>query len=145
MLLKLWRTKAIITQNLYDHIRKIILIIPRSYGLPKVQRPGLLLRPILNTPNSPCHRIAQWLAEKLESGRRQESKYSVHDTFQFIDSIKNSNTSEKPLFSIVVSSLFTSVPLIGTICYMCGYINPNNMDINLLTEHFTELLVRCTF
>ncbi|CAH8606449.1 unnamed protein product [Schistosoma rodhaini] len=139
------KNKGIITQDLYDHIRPMGSIIPRLYGLPKVHKAGLPLRPILDMSSSPYHRLAQWLAEKLEPVRRQVSKYSIHDTFQFIDRIKDVNTSGKHMFSLDVNSLFTSLPLTETICYICEYIDSNNIDLGIPTELLKELLLRCTF
>ncbi|CAH8670780.1 unnamed protein product [Schistosoma curassoni] len=78
--------------------------------------------------SSPYHRIAKWLAEKLEPVRRQDV-----------------NASEKHMFSLDVNSLFTSVPLTETICYLCEYIDSNNIDLGLPTENLKELLLRCTF
>ncbi|CAH8599638.1 unnamed protein product [Schistosoma mattheei] len=95
------KNKRIITPDLYDHILPMGSIIPRLYGLPKAHKPGLPSRPILDMSSSSYHRIAQWLAEKLEPVRRQVSKYSI----LFIDRIKEVSTSGKQMFSLDVNSV----------------------------------------
>nr|CAH8868440.1 unnamed protein product [Trichobilharzia regenti] len=71
------------------------------------------------------------------------TKYSLRDTFDFIDSVKNINVSERQMISLDVASLFTSIPLTETICFICEYIETNNLEVPLLINYLKELL-RCT-
>ncbi len=38
---------------------------PKIYGLPKLHKPGILLRPIVSTINSPLYNISKYLTSSL--------------------------------------------------------------------------------
>ena len=106
---------SIIDKDLYNKLRPTGSTIPRLYGLPKVHKDGVPLRPILYVNNSPYHAIAKWLNGILDPIRKSLSIYSVKDTFEFIECIKNINVKGKSMLSLDVISLFTNVPLNETI------------------------------
>ncbi|MGL5707589.1 MAG: hypothetical protein ACRDDF_04915, partial [Aeromonas sp.] len=92
---------------------------PRLYGLPKIHKQCTPLRPILDMSNSPYHSIAQWLAELLKPLQRKISSNTVDDTFGFIQNIEELNVDKKRMISLDVQSLFTNVPLLETVNYIC--------------------------
>ncbi|CAI2734782.1 unnamed protein product [Schistosoma spindalis] len=104
-------------------------IIPRLYGLPKLHKPGLPLRPILDMSGSPYHSIAEWLADLLEPVRKRICRHSTCDTFEFIEHIKEVNVNDKIMLSLHVESLFINVPLTETISFICNYVNNNEIKI----------------
>ena len=54
------------TSHLYDKLRPTGSTIPRLYGVSKMHKDGVPLRPILDMNNSPYHAIAKWLNSILE-------------------------------------------------------------------------------
>ena len=76
------------------------------------------LRQVLDMFGSPYHAVARWLAEILRPVHRELTKYSVRDTFDFIERIKDNNVNDKTMFSLDVSSLFTNVPLVETVNFI---------------------------
>ena len=143
-LIRQLKQKQLIDSTEFEQIRPTGTSIPRLYGLPKVHKEGLPLRPILDMSNSPYHALAKWLARKLEPVRRHICKHSLQDTFDFIEKIKDINTRGKKLFSLDVASLFTSVPLQETVDYLCEYIEEKQLDIGIPTEDLKKLLLACT-
>ena len=117
-LLSRLKQKGVIDNTTYERIRPTGSIIPRMYGLPKIHKPGLPLRPILDMCNSPYHHLAKWLVSVLEPLRKEVSKHSLKDSFEFIKQIENLNCAKKNMFSLDVASLFTNVPLVETIEYI---------------------------
>ena len=113
--------------------------------VPKVHKDGVPLRPILDMTNSPYHAIAKWLNSILDPIRKSLSIYSVKDTFEFIECIKNINVKGKSMLSLDVTSLFTNVPLNETILFLCNHIDNNHIDLGIPTQYIRELLLRCTF
>ena len=89
--LKRLKNEGFINQELYDRVRPSGSTITRLYGLPKIHKPGIPIRPILSMVNSPYHSAAQWLVNKLEPIRKQLSKHSLRDTFQFVELVKDLN------------------------------------------------------
>ena len=119
-------------------------VIPRMYGLPKVHKPGLPLRPILDMSNSPYHPLAKWLAEILEPVRRELAIYSLRDTFQFVDKVNDLQVGDQYMCSLDVESLFTNVPLKETVNYICEYIERSNRDVGIPVADLKKLLLLCT-
>ena len=62
--LKLFRRKFI-SKEVYEFIRPVGWQRPRMYGLPKIHKPGIPLRPILSMCHSAQHSLAKWLVEVL--------------------------------------------------------------------------------
>ena len=58
-----------ITPDVYSQLRPSGSNIPRLYGLPKVHKPEVPMRPILDMSNSPYHQLAKWLAKIMEPVR----------------------------------------------------------------------------
>ena len=61
--------KAIMNSNLDDGLKKCLIptreITPRIFGLPKIHKEGVHLRPIVNTIGSPTYEISQYVAKIL--------------------------------------------------------------------------------
>ena len=136
---------GVITTTEFERLRPTGTIIPRLYGLPKVHKEGTPLRPILDMSNSPYHNLAKWPAHKLKPLKDKLSCYSVLDSFHFTDNVKNMNILKLQMFSLDVSSLFTSVPLHETIIYICDYIESNDFEIGIPVVQLRELLTLCTY
>ena len=84
--------------------------IPRFYGLPKVHKVSVLLRPIVSFINSPMYNLSKFLSRILTS--LLVNRYSVRNSKEFVDYIKNFTIFENEiLVSFDVVSLFTSVPV----------------------------------
>ena len=102
------------------------------------------LRLIIDMSSSPYHPVARWLAETLEPVRKLLAKHSLRDTFEFVDLIIQVNISGLTMASSDVVSLFIDVPLTDTVCYLCNFIDSNNLNIGVRTKHTKELILRCT-
>ena len=57
--------QKILTRDIYDRIRPTGSQRPRMYGLPKMHREDMPLRPILSMIGSSQHELAKWLSEVL--------------------------------------------------------------------------------
>ena len=53
----------IITPDIHISLKPIGSYIPRIYGIPKVHKLDIPLRPMLSICYSPQHKLAQWLLE----------------------------------------------------------------------------------
>ena len=62
-------SKIIKNSSLDDSTKKKLIprndILPRIYGLPKIHKIGVPLRPIVNTIGSPTYLLVKFLAKKL--------------------------------------------------------------------------------
>ncbi|MGL4482492.1 MAG: reverse transcriptase domain-containing protein [Lactococcus garvieae] len=143
-ILRVMKQENMIDSATFESIRPVGSTIPRLYGLPKVHKPEVPLRPIVDMCNSPYHQVARWLTQILEPVRKDISKHSLRDTFELIRTIEDVNIKEKQMLSLDVQSLFTNVPLEETIDYLCGYIRNKECQIGLPEERLKQLLLICT-
>ncbi|KAL0269178.1 UNVERIFIED_CONTAM: hypothetical protein PYX00_006990 [Menopon gallinae] len=97
---------------------------PRIYGLPKIHKTGVPLRPIVSAINSPTHNLAKFLAKKLTPLTGQ-TKHHIKNSQHFVQAISEINLTDNDLLvSFDVESLFTNVPIYDT--------------LNLLEPHFDQ-------
>ena len=103
--------------EIYDRIRPTGSQRPQMYGLPKIHKPNVPLRPILSMIGSAQHELAKWLSEVLDPVLQKYSKHCINNSFTFAKFMQNLNIENETSFmcSFDISSLFTNVPLSETI------------------------------
>lgn len=83
---------------------------PHIYGVPKVHKEGVPLRPIVSTRGSAFQPLARFL-DKILRPLTEDNPVSIKNAHEFITKIKNhSPTPFDTMCSFDVKSLFTSVP-----------------------------------
>ena len=88
---------------------------PRIYGLPKIHKPNIPLRPTVSYVNTFAYNLSSYLSSILSplAGR---SIYTVQNSTKFVQQIKPITISDhKTIVSFDVESLFTNVPIKGAI------------------------------
>ncbi|VDP90695.1 unnamed protein product [Echinostoma caproni] len=143
-ILRKLKQKGSIDTATFERIRPTGTTIPRLYGLPKVHKSGVPLRPILDMCNSPYHAVAKWLAGLLEPVRMTLTQHSLNDTTGLIDALSGLNIKDRHMFSLDVTSLFTNVPIGETIDHLCTYNESNEIDVGLPIDDLKEFLLFCT-
>ena len=111
------KKESLISQSVYEAIRPTGSQRPRMYGLPKVHKKDVPLRPILSMTGSSQHQLAKWLTSLLQPVLLNLSSNCILDSFTFVNEVKNFTFSPSSVFlcSFDISSLFTNVPLAETI------------------------------
>ena len=100
-----------IPNELYNKIRPVGSKPPRLYGLPKIHKANVPLRPIVACINSLCYNLSKYVT-KLISPLVGKSDSYVKNSEHFISMIKDLNLGpDETLVSFDVSSLFTNVPV----------------------------------
>jgi hypothetical protein len=83
---------------------------PHLYGLPKIHKPDIPLRPIVSSIDSPCYALSEFLHKILTPVVGNTDSF-VKNTEHFIKSVKDFNPQKEDyLVSFDVVSLFTNVP-----------------------------------
>ena len=80
--LELFKSKLIL-KGVYEFIRPVSSQTPRIYGLPKIHKSSIPLRPILSMNHSAQHSLAKWLVEVLNPVLEFYSGCCVKDSFTF--------------------------------------------------------------
>ena len=110
-LLKTIKTEGGMDDITYKRLYPTGAVPPKYYGLPKVHKPGMPLRPIISSVGSVTHATAKELTriiKPLVGG----SQYHVRNNKDFIHSIEGIQlTADECMMSFDVESLFTSVPV----------------------------------
>lgn len=106
--------KAISHSNLNEKLKKRLNpyeTIPRIYGLPKIHKEGVPLRPIVDTIGSPTYEHAKYVAKIVRPLVRNIDSF-IKDSHDFVNLIKNEMVEQDDiLLSFNVVSLFTKIPL----------------------------------
>ena len=115
------------------------------YGLPKIHKPGVPLRPILSMTGSPQYEVSKWLCKVLQPVCKRYNTHCVKDSFEFINLLRNDKLpSDGHMCSFNIVSLFTNVPLEETIqicaeaLYQNGVLEP--VICSLSERSFCKLL-----
>ena len=110
-LLKKIKTEGGINEENYKKMYPTGAGIPTFYGLPKVHKAGVPLRPTVSSRGSVTYNTSKELARILRplAGR---STFSVHNTMDFLEQVKNIRLQpQECIVSYDVKALFTSVPI----------------------------------
>ena len=93
---------------------------PRLYGLPKVHKTDLPLRPIVSSIGSPTYKLSKFVASIIGPLVGQ-SDYHVKNTKEFVNYIRQQQIEEDEIMvSFDVKSLFTNVPVDEALCNIIG-------------------------
>ena len=145
-LARLTKTKQL-SLEVANRLKPTGSIRPRAYGLPKIHKPSVPLRPIISMSGSAQYETSRWLAELLAPVRKMYSAKCVKDSFAFVDLLRK---AEVPSGGIMCSynavSLFTNVPLHDTIeiCKKTLYHHDEICPPTLSEREFEDLMYKVT-
>ena len=112
------------------------------YGLPKVHKANVPIRPIISAIGSFNHKLAKYLVAILKP--LSFNTYTILDTFSFVDELRSLSfdVDHNSLYmaSFDVTSLFTNIPLEETISICTDAVKNGTLDSNL-DEKSMELLL----
>ena len=84
---------------------------PKLYGLPKLHKPNIPMRPIVSFCGYPTYQLSKYLTNVLKP-LTDKSRHKLQSSENFIDAIKSIQIpDDHKLMSFDVKSLFTSIPL----------------------------------
>ncbi len=125
-LIKTLKNKEFIPSEMAKALTTYNGTCPKFYGLPKVHKPDIPLRPIISCIGSSTQPLAKFISEILYRSFSNFNKFKIFDTFDFSQKINNVQLPEGfVLVSFDVVSLFTNIPL--------------DLVVSIIEEHF-ELL-----
>jgi len=100
---------------------------PRLYGLPKIHKEGVPLRPIVNNIGAPTYQLAKHLTGLL-THLTGNSAHHVKNSFHFTKIVESLQVQPEDLMvSFDVVSLFTKVPVVDS--------------LSLLSQHFEDSIL----
>ena len=142
-ILTLKKTDAIDTQRYY-RLRCSVPQPPKLYGLPKLHKPGVPMRPIVSFCGSPTYQLSRYSTTILQPPT-DKSRCKLQSTENFIDAIKTVQIPDDyQLVSFDVKSLFTSIPLQLALQCTETAIQQSTVKLPLPTEALHQLTFSIT-
>ena len=145
-LLKAIKTEGGIDETLYKRLYPTVAGSPKFYGLPKIHKEGIPLRPIVSSIGAASYETSKELARILKP-QVEKSIYHVHNTQDFIQQIKDIKLQEDQcMLSFDVKAHFTSVPIKPAICTIKKLLEEDpelHKRTSLSVKNITSLLEFC--
>ena len=114
---------------------------PKFYGLPKIHKSGIPLRPIISSIGTVTYNTAKELARILKPLVGLPNHH-VHNTMDFVEQIKEVKLKkEESMLSYDVTTLFTSVPIPPVLKIIEEKLT-NDKDLPLRTSMNTRHIIR---
>lgn len=86
-------------------------LTPRLYGLPKIHKLNVPIRPVVSYCNSPCYKLSVWLNQLLLSLTNFKSPFAIKNSSQLAQTLNNQHVPNSAfLVSFDVTNLFPSIP-----------------------------------
>ena len=100
-----------LSPNLYSLLHSSNGITPQMFGLPKIHKPDVHLRPIVSFYSSPSYQLSKYLCCLL-SPLVGNTPAHIRNSSDFFTFINTQHLGEEILVSFDVVSLFTKVPIV---------------------------------
>ncbi|XP_043467539.1 protein dopey homolog PFC0245c-like [Leptopilina heterotoma] len=109
-ILKYWNNSGFLNRKYYDlELTQTNTNIAKLYGLPKIHKINVPLRPVVSTVNSPTYFLSKHLFDLLDKSINKPKSY-IQNSSDFIKKITQFTIpTDHTLISLDVSSLFTNV------------------------------------
>ena len=123
-----------LTEAVYNKIRPRHKQPPRIYGLPKIHKADVLLRPIVSCVNTFAYDLSAYSA--ILSPLTGKSEYTVTNSAHFVSTVSNETILDNEIMvSFDVESLFTNVPIDAAVQAALQKLenDPNLADRTMLT------------
>ncbi|KAJ4441572.1 hypothetical protein ANN_11428 [Periplaneta americana] len=118
--------------------------LPTLKALPKTHKKDLSMRPVVNSVNTPNHKINTFLLKYLKQILKMDNRYSLNNSQQLIERLQrlSINKSTK-LVSLDIENLYTNIPLDETLKIISEKLHKLNTDEKIINQ-LMQLLSVCT-
>lgn len=104
-----WTNELIIDLKTANSLKIHNALSPKIYGMPKIHKTGIPLRPVVSCIQSPTYKLEKYLAKSLSN--IEKSKYSLKDSWELTEQLKHVVIPEgHTMASLDVVSMYTSIP-----------------------------------
>ena len=95
-----WEFKNYIDKKTAKDLKTYNAVIPKIYGLPKLHKKGIPLRPIISNILAPTYKLSKYLANVLTNIIHKNEHY-VKNSFELREFIKRKQKFQKTTFLLV--------------------------------------------
>ena len=113
------KKEGFLPSKIYSRIRPTGSQRPQMYGLPKIHKQDVPLRPtrILSMTSSAQHQLAQWLTSVIDPVLSLYSTHCISNSFTFADKVKTFNFT--PMTYVAFLLMFHSQKLLKSALMLC--------------------------
>ncbi|XP_046863266.1 uncharacterized protein LOC124457010 [Xenia sp. Carnegie-2017] len=140
-LLRKLKAEKCINEKTYNELYPTGTRIGILYGLPKIHKSSIPLRPILSSIDHYSYKLAKFFIPLLTP--ISANSHVIKDSFSFVQDLLQSdiNANNVVMASFDVKSLFTNIPVDETIAIITNHIFSSNTSFQGLdSSQFTQLL-----
>ncbi|XP_067617449.1 uncharacterized protein [Eurosta solidaginis] len=117
-------------------------VAPRLYGLPKIHKESMPLRPISSSTRVPCCKLSKHIGAILKNIISED--FNIKNAFQLKERLKNINIEDdEVLISFDVISLFTNIPTHLAIQTIMKQWSQLEKHTNISRKQFQNILEFC--
>ena len=141
----LGKNKDLILQTKYRQSIQHYSKLPHIYGLPKIHKDGIPLRPIVSNWGSACYPLSRFLVEIISPITDKSPSY-VKNSAHFVERISNAPIHSNQMVSFDVVSLFTKVPTDETLAVVRDKLAADPLleeHTCVLIDNLMEMLTFC--
>ncbi|XP_050518679.1 uncharacterized protein LOC126892954 isoform X2 [Diabrotica virgifera virgifera] len=118
-------------------------LIPRLYGLPKIHKVGIPIRPVVSFINTPVSILSKFILNTLKNLINFTPRFTVSNSYQLVDKLQLINLNpDITMLSFDVSNLFTSVPKIETLSLVKSLLVNKSFQPNVISP-ILDILELC--
>ena len=141
--LKVWLNKGIMTETEYKDNYATGTRPGILYGLPKLHKENIPVRPVLSARKTPLYTFSKFLIQFIENFTSNE--FTLKNNMQLVDDLKNLQlNSESYMVSYDIESLYTNIPIDETIQILLDQMNEENLVRNAEKKELKRMLLQAT-
>lgn len=92
---------------------------PPLNSLPKIHKPNIPIRPVVNYTTAPAYKLSKFLASEISKTIDLEDKFTIKNSIELVDILKNTRiTPSHRLLSLDIKNLYTSIPKNDTLSFL---------------------------
>lgn len=144
-LIQQWADELTISLKTASELKGNNALPPKIYGMPKLHKKDIPLRPVVSCVQSPTYKLEKYLSNILKNVVGQ-TKNTVINSWEFVEQIKNFSVPNNfEMCSLDVISMYTSIPK----TLVMEVVNKRWKDIknhtNIPKDQFLEAIKLCLY
>lgn len=138
------RDTGVIDTGEFNRLNPVGSLTPVLYGLPKIHKPDVPIRPVLSMYKSATYNLAKHLCVVLKPVENFLCVSAIRDSFDLVKKLSCLKVgSTSVIASLDVTSLFTSIPVEDCLRIIQETVMVNDISLSLEVNTVIELLRLC--
>ena len=110
------RSTCIFDENTRRALKPIKAVAPQFVGLPKIHKPNVPIRPLVNFTTAPSYKISKILTRILKNSINLKNNHSIKNNIEFINKMKDIKLQPNyKIASFDIVDLYTNIPVRETL------------------------------